>query len=57
MQKTLTDVIVKIDNQNFNKECVLSNTPSQSTFSNGGNLEELLNDIESVSLVSNQMKF
>lgn len=51
MEKSLTDIIVKIDNQNFNKDCILSNTPSQSTFSNGGNLEELLNDIESVSLV------
>lgn len=51
MQKSLTDLIVKIDNQNFTKDCIFSNTPSQSTFSNGGNLEELLNDIESVSLV------
>lgn len=43
MTKSKTDLIVKIDNQNF------VNTPSQSTFSNGGNLEELLNDIESIS--------
>lgn len=41
--KTSTDLIVKMDNHNFN------NTPSQSTFSNGGNLEELLNDIEAIS--------
>lgn len=41
--KNKTDLIVKMDNQNF------VNTPSQSTFSNGGNLEELLNDIESIS--------
>lgn len=41
--KHKTDLIVKMDNQNF------VNTPSQSTFSNGGNLEELLNDIESIS--------
>lgn len=43
MGKSKTDLIVKIDNQNF------VHTPSQSTFSNGGNLEELLNDIESIS--------
>lgn len=52
MQKSVTDLIVKIDNQNFNRDCVFSNTPSQSTFSNGGNLEDLLNDIESISAVS-----
>ncbi|KAJ8931384.1 hypothetical protein NQ314_015709 [Rhamnusium bicolor] len=50
MEKSSTDLIVKIDNQNFNNNAlVFSNTPSQSTFSNGGNLEELLNDIESIS--------
>ncbi|XP_023310807.1 uncharacterized protein LOC108904616 isoform X2 [Anoplophora glabripennis] len=52
MEKASTDLIVKIDNQNFsNNALVFSNTPSQSqsTFSNGGNLEELLNDIESIS--------
>lgn len=43
MDKSSTDLIVKMDNQNF------INTPSQSTFSNGGNLEELLNDIEAIS--------
>lgn len=42
-EKSKTDLIVKMDNQNF------VNTPSQSTFSNGGNLEELLHDIESIS--------
>lgn len=52
MEKASTDLIVKIDNQNFNNNAlVFSNTPSQSTFSNGGNLEELLNDIESISQV------
>lgn len=54
MEKASTDLIVKIDNQNFNNNAlVFSNTPSQSTFSNGGNLEELLNDIESISQVRN----
>lgn len=54
MEKASTDLIVKIDNQNFNNNAlVFSNTPSQSTFSNGGNLEELLNDIESISQVHN----
>lgn len=43
IDKSSTDLIVKMDNRNFN------NTPSQSTFSNGGNLEELLNDIEAIS--------
>lgn len=42
--KSQTDLIVKMDNQNF-----FNTPPSQSTFSNGGNLEELLNDIESIS--------
>ncbi|CAG9853531.1 unnamed protein product [Phyllotreta striolata] len=50
MEKSATDLIVKIDNRDFNdKSALLSNTPSLSTFSNGGNLEELLNDIESIS--------
>lgn len=44
--KSTTDLIVKTDNRNF------QTTPSQSTFSNGGNLEELLNDIESISQVN-----
>lgn len=57
MEKSLTDLIVKIDNQNFNKGIVFSNTPSQSTFSNGGNLEELLNDIESISQVKSLKSF
>jgi hypothetical protein len=43
MDKTSTDLIVKTDNHAFN------GTPSRSTFSNGGNLEELLNDIETIS--------
>ncbi|KAF5272054.1 hypothetical protein FQR65_LT05036 [Abscondita terminalis] len=43
LEKTTTDVIVKTDNQNFNT------INSHSTFSNGGNLEELLNDIETIS--------
>ncbi|KAF2880459.1 hypothetical protein ILUMI_25707 [Ignelater luminosus] len=43
LNKTTTDVIVKTDNQNFNT------LKSQSSFSNGGNLEELLNDIETIS--------
>ncbi|KAJ8984040.1 hypothetical protein NQ317_012264 [Molorchus minor] len=54
MEKSSTDLIVKIDNKNFNNNALIfSNTPSQSTFSNGGNLEELLNDIESISQVRN----
>ncbi|XP_064214301.1 pre-mRNA-splicing factor CWC22 homolog isoform X2 [Tribolium castaneum] len=43
MGKTTTDLLVKTDNHPFD------GTPSRSTFSNGGNLEELLNDIESIS--------
>uniref|UniRef100_A0A6P7GLI2 Uncharacterized protein LOC114343887 n=1 Tax=Diabrotica virgifera virgifera TaxID=50390 RepID=A0A6P7GLI2_DIAVI len=50
LEKSATDLLVKLDNQNFNDTpLVFSNTPSQSTFSNGGNLEELLQDIESIS--------
>ncbi|CAH2005749.1 unnamed protein product [Acanthoscelides obtectus] len=50
LEKSAADLIVKIDNQNFNNGLVFSNTtPSHSTFSNGGNLEELLHDIESIS--------
>ncbi|VEN42635.1 unnamed protein product [Callosobruchus maculatus] len=50
MDKSAADLIVKIDNQNFSNGLVFSNTtPSHSTFSNGGNLEELLHDIESIS--------
>nr|XP_022920471.1 GATA zinc finger domain-containing protein 8 [Onthophagus taurus] len=43
ISKSSTDLIVKMDNHNF------TNTITSSTFSNGGNLEELLNDIESIS--------
>ncbi|KAF5286189.1 hypothetical protein FQA39_LY16359 [Lamprigera yunnana] len=43
LDKTTTDVIVKTDNHNFNT------INSHSSFSNGGNLEELLNDIETIS--------
>lgn len=43
LAKTTTDLMVKTDNHVFN------DTPSRSTFSNGGNLEELLNDIETIS--------
>ncbi|KAK5638288.1 hypothetical protein RI129_012583 [Pyrocoelia pectoralis] len=43
LDKANTDVIVKTDNQNFNT------LNSHSSFSNGGNLEELLNDIETIS--------
>ncbi|KAL1500837.1 hypothetical protein ABEB36_006268 [Hypothenemus hampei] len=49
IEKKATDVIVKIDNQNFNKNLTYSNTTPSTTFSNGGNLEELLHDIESIS--------
>lgn len=42
MNKTSTDLIVKLDNRSLH-------APSQSTFSNGGNLEELLHDIENIS--------
>nr|CAH7717925.1 unnamed protein product [Callosobruchus chinensis] len=50
MDKSAADLIVKIDNQTFSNGLVFSNTtPSHSTFSNGGNLEELLHDIESIS--------
>ncbi|XP_050301938.1 homeobox protein 4 isoform X3 [Anthonomus grandis grandis] len=49
MEKKATDLIVKIDNQNFNKNLTYSNTTPSTTFSNGGNLEELLYDIESIS--------
>ncbi|CAG9772726.1 unnamed protein product [Ceutorhynchus assimilis] len=49
MEKKATDLIVKIDNQNFNKNLTYSNTTPSTTFSNGGNLEELLHDIESIS--------
>lgn len=52
MEKKATDLIVKIDNQNFNKNLTYANTTPSTTFSNGGNLEELLNDIESISQVS-----
>ncbi|KAJ3650428.1 hypothetical protein Zmor_016529 [Zophobas morio] len=41
--KAATDLLVKTDNQPFN------GASSRSTFSNGGNLEELLNDIETIS--------
>lgn len=52
LEKSSTDLLVKIDNCHFeNKNSIFSNTPSQSTFSNGGNLEELLNDIETISQV------
>lgn len=55
MEKSSADLLVKIDNCKFdNKNSILSNTPSQSTFSNGGNLEELLNDIETISQVCMQ---
>uniref|UniRef100_A0A1Y1MCW3 Uncharacterized protein n=1 Tax=Photinus pyralis TaxID=7054 RepID=A0A1Y1MCW3_PHOPY len=43
LDKTNPDVIVKTDNRNFNT------LNSHSSFSNGGNLEELLNDIETIS--------
>ncbi|XP_050512489.1 uncharacterized protein LOC126888355 isoform X2 [Diabrotica virgifera virgifera] len=57
LEKSATDLLVKLDNQNFNDTpLVFSNTPSQSTFSNGGNLEELLQDIESISQISNLQK-
>ncbi|KAJ8916608.1 hypothetical protein NQ315_000253 [Exocentrus adspersus] len=47
MEKASTDLIVKMDNRSFSN---CAPVPlSQSTFSNGGNLEELLNDIESIS--------
>ncbi|XP_066251772.1 uncharacterized protein [Euwallacea similis] len=49
MEKKATDLIVKIDNQNFSKNLTYSNTTPSTTFSNGGNLEELLHDIESIS--------
>ncbi|XP_060533186.1 uncharacterized protein LOC132706101 isoform X2 [Cylas formicarius] len=50
MEKKATDLIVKIDNKNFNgKSLTYSNTTPSTTFSNGGNLEELLHDIESIS--------
>ncbi|XP_049824601.1 dual specificity protein kinase splA isoform X2 [Aethina tumida] len=53
MEKTTTDLLVKMDNVPFGTSSenglVYTNTPSQSTFSNGGNLEELLKDIESIS--------
>ena len=42
LEKSGTDVLVKTDNRNFS-------TATNSSFSNGGNLEELLNDIESIS--------
>ncbi|CAH0549357.1 unnamed protein product [Brassicogethes aeneus] len=48
LEKSSSDLIVKIDNQDFD-QINFSNTPSRSTFSNGGNLEDLLNDIESIS--------
>lgn len=51
MEKKATDLIVKIDNQNFTKNLTYSNTTPSTTFSNGGNLEELLQDIESISQV------
>ncbi|XP_017772443.1 PREDICTED: uncharacterized protein LOC108559619 isoform X2 [Nicrophorus vespilloides] len=44
LQKTSSDIIVKLDNQSFN-----SRSSTTTTFNNGGNLEELLNDIESIS--------
>ncbi|XP_030760269.1 uncharacterized protein LOC115885471 isoform X2 [Sitophilus oryzae] len=49
LEKKATDLIVKIDNQNFSKNLTYSNTTPSTTFSNGGNLEELLHDIESIS--------
>ncbi|XP_057651088.1 uncharacterized protein LOC130890783 isoform X2 [Diorhabda carinulata] len=50
LEKSATDLIVKVDNQTFNDTPIIfSNTPTHSTFSNGGNLEELLQDIESIS--------
>lgn len=42
LSKSSTDLIVKMDNKNFS-------TLTSSSFSNGGNLEQLLNDIESIS--------
>ncbi|KAH1003068.1 hypothetical protein HUJ05_011012 [Dendroctonus ponderosae] len=51
LDKRATDLIVKIDNQNFSKPLTYSNTTPSTTFSNGGNLEELLHDIESISQV------
>lgn len=42
MSKSSTDLIVKMDNKSFS-------TLTGSSFSNGGNLEQLLNDIESIS--------
>ncbi|KRT86224.1 hypothetical protein AMK59_1077, partial [Oryctes borbonicus] len=42
VSKSSTDLIVKMDNKSFS-------TLTNSTFSNGGNLEQLLNDIESIS--------
>lgn len=41
LAKRGTDILAKTDNQNFDN--------STSSFSNGGNLEELLNDIETIS--------
>lgn len=55
LDKTATDLMVKMDNHNFDsRELVFNNncnTSSQSTFSNAGNLDELLNEIESISQV------
>ncbi|GJQ77956.1 hypothetical protein Trydic_g2317 [Trypoxylus dichotomus] len=42
VSKSSTDLIVKMDNKSFS-------TLTNSSFSNGGNLEQLLNDIESIS--------
>ncbi|CAH1164779.1 unnamed protein product [Phaedon cochleariae] len=43
MEKSSSDLIVKLDNRDF------GNSASRSTVSSGGNLEQLLNDIESIS--------
>lgn len=45
LRKSNTDLIVKMDNYNFNN----THNSQSTTFSNGGNLEELLNDIECIS--------
>ncbi|XP_044763403.1 uncharacterized protein LOC123320226 isoform X2 [Coccinella septempunctata] len=53
LEKTATDVLAKTDNRGFASEPHFDDdfSPgySRSTFSNGGNLEELLNDIETIS--------
>lgn len=45
LAKSATDILAKTDNRNFDNGVDLST----SSFSNGGNLEELLNDIETIS--------